>query len=285
MRSWPAVLLAIVSLPAASAFDSVPPGSSVHDEVTAVAGDAGWPAHAVEALQQAVREPDFQDSEVDPEGTDVGRIDATADYRPEHHCDRGPSATDEGAFDATVAYVAAQRADALAKARSGDPDGAVAALGRALHALQDCYSHSDVVDSPSLQRAFEGALLHNGTAAQVGGPVRIVGYAPGEDDPEEPAGDPYPHKRFAKDSTDKNDEARAVMEGNVTKFEAAVSLARLATVAFVQEFTHELSSSERAAVLHVSEEDHGLPDDANVPAPGWPALAVVAMAVAAMRRR
>lgn len=272
----------LLLLPAAGAFTSVPLGSSNHDDVTAVAADAGWSEDAVRALQQAVREPDFRDGEVDPEGTDLARVDASGSYRPEHHCDRVPPATDAEAFNATVGYVQAQRAEALAHAQAGDPDAALAALGNALHALQDCFSHSDLVDQPTeVQRAAEDALLHGGAPPAA---LRLTGFAPGADDPESPPDDPYPHRDFAKDEAGKNDESRRVLEGTTTAFDAAMSLARQATVAFLQEFGRDLAPHERAALLDVPEEDRGLPDRLNVAGPAWLALAIAAIAVAGLRR-
>ena len=282
-----AAALALLLLPGAQAFTSVPPGTSVHDDITAVAKDAGWAADAVEALQQAVREVDYDEAELDPKGTDLARIDGDSDYHATHHCDRGAGADDAGAFDGALNYIQEQRANATARAKAGDPDGAVAALGRALHALQDCYSHSNIVDLPDQQRAFEDAVLHGGSAAAFVG-LRLCGYQPGADEPDDPPGDPYPHKRFAKDDADGNAESRlpaANATGNETKFDSAKSLARLATVAFLQEFTQGLSSSERAAVMRVSEERGGLPDKVNVPGPLWPAAAAVAIAVLSLRVR
>lgn len=279
--AWAAGLLAIAAAPAA-AFTAAPPGESVHDEITAIVRDAGWSAEATEALQQAVREPDYQDSEYDPELDEPARVDATDHYRPWHHCDREPGTADADAFNATVRYVHEQRREALNRSAAGDADGSMAALGRALHALQDCYSHSNIVDLPDQQRAFEQALLRGGPPVEG---LRLVAYEPGADDPGRP-GDDYGHDRYAKDSADQNDEARARLPDNRTKFEHAFELARLATVAFVQEFMLELGDGERASLLEVQEEDGGAPDDVNVPSLSLAAVLVaVAFASLPWRRR
>lgn len=281
MRFLPAAWLLLLLAPVAGAFASVPPGSSVHDEITEGAKEAGFSDGATAALQQAVREPDYQESELDPQGTDVGRIDATAAYRAEHHCDRVPGTSDADAFNATMTYIHEQRDAAASHSASGEPKKAVAALGRALHALQDCYSHSNIVDLPDHQAAYRDALFAKG------GPVpglRLVSYEPGADDPERPEGEDYSHGAYAKDSADKNDESKAELPDGRTKFEAARDLAREATVGFLERFLLERTGEETAALMAVDEEDHGLPDDANVPALPL-AVVVVALAAAVLARR
>ncbi|MEA3203044.1 MAG: hypothetical protein QOI63_714, partial [Thermoplasmata archaeon] len=51
-----AALLMACLAPSASAFESLPPGNSVHDQVTqAAAAPLGWNGTGLDALQQAVR--------------------------------------------------------------------------------------------------------------------------------------------------------------------------------------------------------------------------------------
>src|SRR5688500_1894918 len=138
-------LALLALLPAASAFESLPGGP--HDDITGAAARAsGFPESAVEALQEAVRAVDFRDNALEPSATKVDRIDATEDYRPEHHCDRVPPAGDLHSFNATVAYLAERSAVAVPAAQARDGEAAVAALGQVLHAVQDCMSHSNAVD-------------------------------------------------------------------------------------------------------------------------------------------
>lgn len=281
----PAPLLAILALltllvPPGLAFESVPPGSSVHDDITAGATEAGFSDGATKALQQAVREPDYQESELDPKATEVKRIDATDAYRPGHHCDRTPGTSDADAFNATMAYIQEQREVAGLKS-AAEPKQAIEALGRALHALQDCYSHSNIVDLPEQQQAYREAFFE-GAGAVPG--LRLVSYEPHADDPERPEGDDYPHGDFAKDSASKNDEAKAELADGRTKFEAARDLARETTVEFLQRFLLERTGEESAALMAVEQEDHGVPDDANTP--GLPlGLLVLAIACAALGTR
>lgn len=281
MRALAAGLLLLVLVPVAGAFSSVPPGSSVHDDITAGAKEAGFSDKATEALQQAVREPDYQESEIDPEGTDVTRIDATDAYRAEHHCDRIPGTSDADAFNATMTYIHEQR-DMAASKSGAEPRQAIEALGRALHALQDCYSHSNIVDLPEQQEAYRESFFEGGPP--VAG-LRLVSYEPGADDPERPAGDDYSHGTYAKDSADKNGESKMELSDGRTKFEAARDLARETTVEFLERFLLERTGEETAALMAVGEEDQGLPDDANVPASSLLAAVAGLVLVAAVRRR
>jgi hypothetical protein len=280
MRALAAGLLLLALAPVAGAFSSVPPGSSVHDDITAAAKEAGFSDKATEALQQAVREPDYQESEIDPDGTDVARIDATDAYRAEHHCDRVPGTSDADAFNATMAYIHEQR-DIAANKSVTEPRQAIEALGRALHALQDCYSHSNIVDLPDQQEAYRDLFFERGPP--VAG-LRLVSYEPGADDPERPGGDDYSHGAYAKDSDDKNDESKMDLPDGRTKFEAARDLARETTVEFLERFLLERTGEETAALMAVGEEDPGLPDDANVPASSL-TVAVGALAATAWTRR
>lgn len=281
MRALAAGLLLLVLAPVAGAFSSVPPGSSVHDDITAGAKEAGFSDKATEALQQAVREPDYQESEIDPDGTDVTRIDATDAYRAEHHCDRIPGTSDGDAFNATMAYIHEQR-DLAASKSGAEPRQAIEALGRALHALQDCYSHSNIVDLPDQQEAYRESFFESGPP--VAG-LRLVSYEPGADDPERPEGDDYSHGKYAKDSADKNDESKMETPDGRTKFEAARDLARETTAGFLERFLLERTGEETAALMDVGEEDQGLPDDANVPGSSLPAALAGLVLVAAVRRR
>lgn len=278
-----AVLAATLLLAAwpAQAFASVQDGKSPHDEITAVAADAGWPEGAVEALQAAVRQPDIDDLQPAPVEGNEKRMDVSPTFRPWHHCGRVAPATDAEAVDATVAYVAHERA--LARNLSLlDPPAAVRALGRALHALQDCFSHSDAVDlGLDEQRALADALVKGGKAPPG---LRICGIQPGAPDIERPAGDAYAHAAFNKDDEEASPEARAVMADGRSKFEHARGLARDATRAFLTDFMAGLGPVESERLLGV---DLAKQDEAKtfgVPSPGIIGP-LAALALAASLRR
>lgn len=279
---WRSILLtALVVVPwSAQAFASVEKGESPHDEITGVVADLGWPKDAVEALQAAVRQPDLDDLGPAPVEGNKDRMDVTVTFRPWHHCDRVAPATDDEAVNATIAYVAHER-DLAENLSLVDPEAAVGALGRALHAMQDCFSHTDVVDLPAeAQQSLAQAFLRAGARPP---PLRVCGSQPGALDIERPAGDPYAHADHNKDDAKSSPEAEVTMADGRSKFEHARDLASNATRAFVLDFMGRLDADESARLLDVK------PDKAAGHGRGIPALeavgALAARALAAGRRR
>ena len=138
------LLVAALAAPPAAAFRSVPPGT-VHDGITSdAARSLALPAPLISALMQASLRPDYADMTLQPAAGGKVAIKATSAYRPEHHCDRVPPTPDALAFRSAVAYAGAERDEALADLSQGDGKAAVAAIGRGLHAVQDCFSHSNL---------------------------------------------------------------------------------------------------------------------------------------------
>src|ERR1041385_4686981 len=94
-----AVLALLACTPAARAFLSFPPGSSVHDSIT---GDAAAslqiPAKANAALKAATRQPDYDESKISLHADGSVTVHTTDLYRPSHHCDRVPPMDDALAF-------------------------------------------------------------------------------------------------------------------------------------------------------------------------------------------
>jgi hypothetical protein len=277
------VLAATLALvPAASAFESLPGGP--HDEITsAAARESGFPDTAVDALVQAVRAVDIRDNALEPSATRIDRIDATGDYRPQHHCDRVPDASDLEEFNATAAYVANRSDAAVAVARADDAHATIRILGELLHAVQDCLSHSNAVDLEDPQAVVHAINSH--AAAPAG--LRLTGFQPGAEDAERPPGDPYPHGDYAKDSGDKNDEARLVLPDGRTKYEASRDLAIEASILALQDVLSQLDATQVAALGGVQGGGQPIPR-VGIPAPTWVAavavLAAVAGVVAARRR-
>jgi hypothetical protein len=277
LRSALAALVAFaLALPGAGAFASLPGGP--HDAITdAAARVAGFPEGGIDALVAAVRTPDLDESSLDADG-DLGAAD---DYDPSHHCDRVPPASDEAAFNATVAYVRLQRDEASNASLSGDAQATVDALGRALHALEDCFSHSNAVDLPEPALVVHAAV---GEGPPPGG-LRLTAFQPDADDAERPPGDGYPHADFAKDAADKNDESRAVLADNRTKFEAASDLATDAASLFLGGWLAERNPAETEPLGGLDAPGGGLmPRWA--PAPALFTLVVaVSLAAVLLRRR
>jgi hypothetical protein len=276
-------LAAAVAAPTASAFESLPGGP--HDDITgAAARESGYPEDAVAALQDAVRAVDFRDNGLEPTAEKIDRIDATEDYRPEHHCDRVPPAGDLDSFNATVAYIDERSAVAAAAAKAMDGEAAVVALGEMLHAVQDCLSHSNAVDLED-RSAMVAAV--NGDAPAPAG-LRLTGFQPGVEDTERPEGDPYPHADYAKDAPDNNDESGLPSSADHTKFEAARALAIEASILALQGVLSQLDPAQVAELGTVSDGGQPIPR-VGVPAPplGLTAAALAlasAWAVALARR-
>ncbi|MEA3136172.1 MAG: hypothetical protein QOC71_453 [Thermoplasmata archaeon] len=274
-----AALLLVVLVPLASAFDSIPGGP--HDDITkAAARNAGYPEAGIDALTEAVRAVDIRDNKLEPNAHKVGRIDATADYAPEHHCDRVPPAGDLDAFVATVEYIGQQRGVARNASAAGDAKGALASLGNALHAIEDCFSHSNAVDLDD-----PGAVVRavNGNGSAPGG-LWLTGFLPGAEDTERPPGDAYPHGDFAKDGADKNDEAKAVLPDGRTKFEAARDLAEEAATVFLRGWVGNATSQELAALAELKASDGSPLPQWDIPAAPLGVLAL-GIGLAAVGRR
>ena len=283
-----AALAAVAWAPEAAAFRSVSKGTSPHDDVTGVAAELGWPEDAVEALQGAVRQADISDFDtVEVDGEE--RLVVTPVFAAEHHCDRVPPGSDAEAFNATVAYVAKERglADNLSLI---DPWAAMRALGRALHALQDCYSHTNIVDlDPVAQGAVQQALLDGGPMPEG---LVLCGSDPGRPPIGMPPGDPYPHDERNKDTPDGTAESELVLADGRTKHEAALDLARGATSAFLSRFMADLDVAESDRLLAVDDDSFELDDRGDgsgsrlgVPDAAMLAAPALALAAVAARRR
>ncbi|HEX2066984.1 MAG TPA: hypothetical protein VHI93_09250 [Candidatus Thermoplasmatota archaeon] len=276
-----AALLLAALAPSASAFESTPPGDSVHDQATAAgAASLGWNGTGLEALQHAVRAPDLAESKVKGSAGRVVVVDAVGDYEPAHHCDRLPSTSSAQAFAAATAYIRLERDQALQFAHAGHPERAVTALGRALHALQDCHSHSNVVDlDPAAQARFQQALQAGGSLPDG---LVLTGFQPGAEDATMPPGDPYPHGLHARDGTDSTPDAQARLPDGRTKFEATLELAAATTRSFLGDFLAQLNGTERRDLLAVApQRAKGWP----LPAPVTPLVVALLVAGAELRRR
>ena len=245
------LVVALLLVPHATAFTTLPPGSSRHDQITEeAAAPLGFNGNSLQALQQAVRQPDLDETTVKASGSRLLVLDASPSYQPSHHCDRAPPNSPSEAFAATAGYVQQQREEARQFAVSGHPNRAVRALGNALHALQDCYSHSDIVDHDGATRqAFDSALMTNGPLPAG---IQICGFQPGAKVAEMPEGDPYPHGLYNKDSENSTDDAGTMLPEGQTKHFAAMGMAVNASSAFLTSFMQGLTAEQRAAILATS---------------------------------
>jgi hypothetical protein len=274
---------AILLVPGGSAFDSIPGGP--HDQITDVAArSAAYPTDGIPGLQQATRGPDVRDNKLDPKATKVTNFEVTDEYRPFHHCDRVPPATDAESFSATVQYIREEGDMAVAASHVGNASNAVNQLGKALHALEDCFSHSNAIDLSDPDAVVRAV---NSQGPMPGG-LRLTGFLPGASDNEHPPGDDYSHGDFAKDSAEKNAESQLLMADNHTKYEHARSLASAAASEFLSDILARLSAGEITALGNVSaqKENAGLPK-VHIPSlPVLPVIGAVALVFAiAVRRR
>lgn len=221
-------------------FVSAPPGSCPHDRITREAARrAGWPRRGEKALLEAVRAPDVAELVLSPRPRRLRRVVAGSAYDPAHHFDRVPPMPDAEAFHHARDHVQAQVA--LAAALAHDPDAAVRALGRALHAVQDLFSHSNAVDlDGDARRRFTQALRGDGPLPP---DVRLVAFLPGVKDPGLPD-DPYPHDRYCKDSPRATAEA-CLPCGDGTKFDAAVEAATQESTRLIRAFLAETGLHDR----------------------------------------
>lgn len=136
-------------------------------------------------------------------------------YKPEHHFDRNEIAVSfdkhAEAFTRAAKYVGEQRAIVVAglkKEQGKDVGDALQATGRAFHALQDFFSHSNLIDLPEadfgvIKKALAGASSPPGDLKITGYDIRAGGAKIGE---------PFAHDVFSKDEQEKNDEAQKPIE-------------------------------------------------------------------------
>jgi hypothetical protein len=231
VRSWTSTWLFLVLFSSPTqgwAFNSYPVGSH-HDQITkAAAVRSGFSAEATRALQKAVRAPDWNETRK------WLPLRPNEKYRPEHHFDRPFGVSTSEAFRNGSAYVRVQLGVAVDCVRSDDQRGAIDALGRVLHAVQDFSSHSNLVLlSEDERQQCENALWNGGDPPNS---LMLTGYDATADDPERPRGDEYSHAEHAKDSPGKNDESSMTTSGGSTVFELAFANAVERTVVTLDRF-------------------------------------------------
>lgn len=228
MRFVPAlVLLATLAVPV-SGFTSVPFGG-IHGTITREAL-AGLSPRAIDAVIEGNWRADFDEMTI---AIWPGKALFVPNdrYDPGHHFDRGGGEGHGAAFDRGAAFVREMGRETAARLSSGEVRAGLLAMGRAVHALQDFCSHSNVIDLAGPDRAAIAAILA-GAAGSAPAGLRITGYDPhtGQD----PEGDPFGHDAFSKDGPDRTPEAR-VRVGERTKHALAVEAAVALTRAFAGE--------------------------------------------------
>ena len=188
-------LLFLAQAEVVDAFDSYhPTAESTHEKITEEAlKDQGFSSDAIEYIE------DFNTYQDWSEWQDKSK------YRPEHHFDRPPGKSHADAFKDGARYVRAEMDKAKECLKKCDTMGAIAAIGRALHTVQDFFAHSNYVDLSDADKAAAKDALFDPTKDPPSN-LKLTGYDPNAEDPYNPPGDPYPHGRGkeanAKDSAD-----------------------------------------------------------------------------------
>lgn len=243
------VPLSMLLVPSAIAFSSLPPGTSPHDEITrAAAEETDYPKDGRDALLEAVRAPDLNEMEWDPSGDKFVAMGLDEEYRAAHHCDRLLPADDATSFRDTVAFISEQREAADRHIANGNASDAVSAIGYALHAVQDCFSHSSSAEGgPTDLDALEAALLDGGPMPAG---LRLVAVSSEIDSPGEPD-DPYAHDHHAKDSPHYNDVAEADNEHGHNHYETAHEYATRASARVLTAFLEWLDDDQRQQLADV----------------------------------
>ncbi len=205
-------------------------------------------------------------------------------YKPEHHFDRNELATCEGcetkhaeAFLRGAQYAAEQKAIAVAglkKEQGKTLDDAIEAMGHGLHALQDVFSHSNIVDLSAADLEQVKMALKNASAPPK--TLKLTGHdlQKGKDLQDVPAGNclenyDFGHDVCSKDEPKKNKESQKKIEAGAgaydkkrpdrTKFDGARELAVAFTRAWVEQIRDEAGTkawqqvfdSGRAASLQI----------------------------------
>lgn len=281
-----AVVVALAGLAAlaacvapAAAFSAFPAEDNPHRSITVEgARRGGWPRDLASQLVEGARWPDLMEGALDPRAQAPPPEELR--YEPWHHCDRPPGGKDADLLQATSAYVGRQMGAARDHLDLGNRDGAILALGRALHAAQDCMSHSNVVDLDAVHQAALLAALAKGETVpdDVASRVTLTGFDPEAPDPHWPEGDPWPHGLHAKDEPDGNEASRETLADGRTRHQAAHDLAVDLTADLVRGFLGGLADDQMEVLA---------PPDASArmtPGPGVAAVAALAACTYVRRR-
>lgn len=186
----------------------------------------GFSAESVEAIKEA----DVGVDESDGAGALPGLVNDN--YASKHHFDRNPGMTDADAFQLGASWLRVLRQDitnAILRCTQIGVDAALQGIGRALHALQDFYAHSNYIElSDSDQDLVDAAFADPGAPLPAG--LKLTGFDPDPSawtyygdvyDAYNPPGDPYPHGLFSGNHKDKpdthGDGGNPVTRGETTK--------------------------------------------------------------------
>jgi hypothetical protein len=166
-----------------------------------------------------------------------------ARYRPGDHFDRNEDERSAEAFERGLAALGDRRTRMIRALEAGRTAEALTLFGPATHAVQDAWSHSNLIDlEPSLQREAQALLdgRRPTPSPRLLAKLRLTGVCRRSNADLPPADDREPgfgHDRFAKDDVRYNAEARRrVVPGGPTQYERAFAAATIATEALARRF-------------------------------------------------
>lgn len=182
-------------------------------------------------------------------------------YTSAEHFDRAGSNTAEAnatAFADGLKELAHQRRLFIARLHSANASScsdlnlAINALGHALHALQDAYSHSSYIEYDSMiQGLYNAALRKPDLLMPLPSKITLTGYDAFGATPETPAGDTYSHCAHSKDYPNKNADTDTFFGG--TGYKQAYDAAVAETNLFMTDLIAELSASDIDKLAFVSD--------------------------------
>ena len=237
----------------ARAFDSYGAITAEHGQLTEQAGqDRGFNAKAISVLQDNNRGVDWEDTE-----TKAGfppYLGATNKYGYWHHFDRGKDGDNfrsvQTTFSGSRDYVVDLISTARTQADNGKPNDALATVGKALHAVQDLASHSNIIDLGAADQAKVLTALFDTNAFPPAG-MLLTSYVT-TSETENPKNDPltFTHGKFAKDAANKNAESKLKPGGGAkTKFQIAMELGRSSSNEVLKRFVNGLANGDAVKQL------------------------------------
>lgn len=219
-------------------FDSQP-FNPLHQNLTrAACENSMMSGDAIQLAVTANQDQDWKETNLIP-----GRnfLKPNGHYSGSHHFDRNSGQTSAEAFLKASDFVKAMRAQCKQKIEDGNVREGLIAMGRALHALQDAFAHSNYVALPEAgKRAFRSALREQTGAAPDGLMLTYYHEKDGEvhSDPLEN----YTHFEHAKDNDKKNADAKTVDPGMTkSRFTIAYDGAQDMSRTFVADLRKEIS--------------------------------------------
>ena len=153
------ILVWSANLPVVRAFS---PGN--HDEATQPALECRVSPDAMEAIKKANK------------AVDDAPIESPPAYQPPGHFDRDPRETSKQAFERNAEFVRDKKQEAIDALKRCDTEAAIKAIGEALHAIQDFYSHSNYVDLTLAEQAAARNAFDNPCTAPAN--LRLAAYYP-----------------------------------------------------------------------------------------------------------